>query len=187
MGKAMRFPCDKVYHKMGIWWKKSIHTLEGKMGTNFPGSFNSMDFTAFSHAMGNWWGNPCVSHMIKYTIECEYNGKKYPYSGESMSAYFPGSPHTMSSVGFSREPISQVSPHVMGSWWENTCISYMIKYTTGWESNGKNHQFYGKGVGTNFSGLSHSMSFADFSNAMGNLMRKPMYFPCSEVYHKMGI
>ena len=27
-----------------------------KMGTNFPGFPNSMDFTAFSHAMESWWG-----------------------------------------------------------------------------------------------------------------------------------
>ena len=40
------------------------------MGTNFPGFFNSMDFTAFSHAMGNW----CITHIVKYTKGCESNG-----------------------------------------------------------------------------------------------------------------
>ena len=62
-----------------------------------------MDFTAFSHAMGNWWGNPCISHIIKYTIECESTGKKalilwekYEYQFPSFSTYngfcrkFPG-------------------------------------------------------------------------------------------------
>ena len=46
------------------------------MGTNFLGSPNSMDFTAFSHAMGNGRGNPCISHIIKHTIERESNRKK---------------------------------------------------------------------------------------------------------------
>ena len=47
-----------------------------KMGTNFLGSPNSMDFTAFPHAMGNGRENPCISHIIKSTIECESNKKK---------------------------------------------------------------------------------------------------------------
>ena len=36
-------------------------------------------------------------------------------------------------------------------------------------------------MGTDFPGLSHSMGFADFSNTMGNLIKKPMPFPCDEV------
>ena len=51
----------------------------------------------------------------------------------------------------------------------------------------KNNTLYGKSMATNFPALSHSMNFADFSNAMGNLMRKPMYFLCAEVYHKTEI
>ena len=46
------------------------------MGTNFPGSPNSMDFAVFSHAMENGLGNPWISHMMKYTIAWESNGKK---------------------------------------------------------------------------------------------------------------
>ena len=62
--------CESDWRKVPICW--------GKMGANFPGSPNSMDFAAFSHAMGNWWENPCISHIIKYTIGCESNGKKGP-------------------------------------------------------------------------------------------------------------
>ena len=51
----------------------------------------------------------------------------------------------------------------------------------------KNNPFYGKSMGTDFPGLSHSMGFADFSNAMGNLIKEPMLFPCDEVYHRMLI
>ena len=58
----------------------------------------------------------------------------------------------------------------------------MMKYTTGWESNEKSHPFYGQTMGTNFPGLPHSKGFAEFSNAVENFMRKPMPFPCDEVY-----
>ena len=80
------------------------------MGTNFLGSPNSMDVTTFSHATGNWWGNPCISHILKYTIECESNGKKHPYYGKSMNTNFPGSPHTVGFVGYFRDSISQSFP-----------------------------------------------------------------------------
>ena len=166
------------------------------MSTNFLGSPYSMDFVAFSHAMGNWWGNPCISHIIKYSIGCESNGKKapilsekYEYQFPGFSTYhgfcrifpetnFPGFSHAMGFHGFSQ---------AMRNWWENPCISNMMKHTTGWESHGKKHPFYGKSMRTNFPDLPHSIGFADFSNAMENLMRKPMHFPCDEVYYRMEI
>ena len=46
-------------------------------------------------------------------------GKKYPYYGKSMINNFPGSPHTMGFVAFS---------HAMGNWWENPCISHMMRF-----------------------------------------------------------
>ena len=49
-----------------------------KMGTNFPGSPNLMDFTAFSQAIENWWGKSCILYIMKYTIGCEPTGKKSP-------------------------------------------------------------------------------------------------------------
>ena len=192
----MRFPCSKIYCKMGIWWRKSTHTLGGKMGTNFPGSSNSMDFIAFCHAMGNWWRNPRISHITKDTIGCESDGKKltilsekYVYQFPRFTIYdgfyrifpganFPGFSHLMGFPAFF---------HAMGNWWENLWISHLMKYTTRWEPNGKNHPFYGKRKETNFSDLSILMGFADFPNAMGNVIRKPMHFPCDEVYHRMRI
>ena len=45
------------------------------------------------------------------------------------------------------------------NWRENSYISHIMKYTTGWQSNGKNHPFYGKSMGTNFPGIPHSMGF----------------------------
>ena len=70
------------------------------MSTNFAGSPHAMGFVTFSHTMGNRWGNPCISHMMKYTIGWESDGKKYPYYGKSMSTNFPGFPHTMGFVAF---------------------------------------------------------------------------------------
>ena len=196
----MRFPCGKVHHKVEIWLKKSTYKLGGIMGTNFLGSSNSMDFTAFSHAMGNWWGNPCISHVIKYIIKyigCESNEKKSTHAmGKvwvpiSQVPYirwvlqdFPGN-HFPSLFCFCRIFLGTNFPvfshmmgfpvfsHAMGNWWKNPCISHMMKYTTRWESNGKKYPSYGKSMGTNFPGLSYLIGFSDFSNAMRNLMSIP--------------
>ena len=85
-------------HAFPIWW--SIQKERNRMGTNhpyygksvstnFPGSPNTKGFVAFSHTIKNWWGHPCISHMLKYTIGWESNGKKasilwekygYPFS-----------------------------------------------------------------------------------------------------------
>ena len=116
------------------------------MGTKFLGTPNLMDFTAFSHATGNWWGNPCISHIIKYTIECECNGKKAPILWEKYEYQFPrfstynGFCRICAGTNFSDFPHSMglaVFSHVMGNLWENTCISHMMKYTIGWESDEK--------------------------------------------------
>ena len=48
---------------------------------------------------------------------------------------------------------------------------------------GKKHPYYRKSMSANFPVFPHSMVFAEFSNAMGNLMRKTMHFPCDEQYH----
>ena len=146
--------------------------------------------------MGNWWGNPCILDFIKYTIGWESNGKKQPILWEKYDYKFPrlsthdafnkifpwtNFPSFSHSIGF------PAFCHAMGNWRENPCISHMMKYTAGWESNGTNHPFYGKITGTNFPGLPNSMGFADFSNAFWNLMKKPMHFPCEDVYHRMRI
>ena len=61
----------------------------------------------------------------------------------------------------------------------------MMKYTTGWDNNGKIHPIYVKGMGTRFPELPHLMGFADVSNAIENLMNKHMHFPCNEVYRNL--
>ena len=49
----------------------------------------------------------------------------------------------------------------------------------------KNHPLYVKSMETRFPGLPHLMHFADFSNAIENLMNKHMHFPCNEVYRNL--
>ena len=42
-----------------------VHPYYGKsMSINFPDFLHTMDFVAFSHIVGNLWGNPCISHMM---------------------------------------------------------------------------------------------------------------------------
>ena len=35
-----------------------------------------VDFPAFSSANRNWWEKPCISHVVKYTIRWESDGRK---------------------------------------------------------------------------------------------------------------
>ena len=48
---------------------------EKSMSTNFPGFPHMISFVALSRAIGNRWGNPYVSHMIKHAAGWESNGK----------------------------------------------------------------------------------------------------------------
>ena len=166
------------------------------MGTNFLGSPSSLDFTAFSLATGNWWGNPCISHIIKYTIECESNGKKapilwekYEYQFPRFSTYngfwrifsgtnFPDFPHSMGLAVFS---------HVMRNYWENKCISHVMKYTIKWESNGKKASIIWEKYELQFPRFSPYDEVCCFFLYNGKLMGKPMHFPNDEVYRRMGI
>ena len=71
------------------------HPCYGKsMNTKFPSSSHTMSFVAFSCIMGNWWGNPSILDMKKYTIGCEsYEEKssipweKYEYLFSSFTPY----------------------------------------------------------------------------------------------------
>ena len=106
--KNHAFPMWSQYIPLnGNLMEEKYPKVREKIGTNYLGSPNSIDFTAFSHPMGNRRGNPNISRIIKYTIEYESNDKKHPYHGKSMSTNFPGSPHTMGFVGYFLEPISQ--------------------------------------------------------------------------------
>ena len=89
MGKPMHFLCNEVYRRMGIEWEKSTPPMGKVWFTNFPGFPHTMGFVAFSHAIGNWWENPCISHMMKYTIGWESDGKKLPILRDKYDYQFP--------------------------------------------------------------------------------------------------
>ena len=150
------------------------------MGTNFPDPPHTMGFVAFSCTMGNWCENACISHMMKYTIKWKSDGKKMcPYYGKSLISNFLGFPHRMGFVAFSR---------TMGNWWENACISHMMKYTIGWKSDGKKKvPILWEKSDFQFPRFSPYDGFCCNFSYYGKLMGKPTHFPYDEVYHRMGI
>ena len=87
------------------------------MSIDFPDFPHTMDFVAFSRTVGNLWGNPYISHMLKYTIRWESDGKKALILWEKYDYRFTRLSHTMAFVAFSR---------TMRNLWVNLCISYMI-------------------------------------------------------------
>ena len=166
------------------------------ISTNFSDFPHTTGFFSFSRTMGNWLGDSCISHIIKYTIGYNLMGKECPYYGKIMSTNFPGFLHTMGLAGLSWEAI----PQAFSIRW--IFLSFLML----WETDGKNHafpiwwsilqdgnlmekltHFINKNMRTNFPGPPHSMGFAEFSNPMENLMRRSTHFLCDEVYHRMGI
>ena len=71
--RARRVYFDGKNHANGNLMEENYASVREKMGTNFLGSPDLMDLTAFSHAVGNGRENPCIPHIIKYTIEYESN------------------------------------------------------------------------------------------------------------------
>ena len=49
----------------------------------------TMSFVAFSCTMENWWGNPSISHMMKYTVGWESYGEKSPIPWKRYKYQFP--------------------------------------------------------------------------------------------------
>ena len=66
------------------------HPCYGKsMSINFPDFPHTMGFVAFSRTVGNSWEKPCITHMTKYTIGWESDGKKAPIPWEKYEYQFP--------------------------------------------------------------------------------------------------
>ena len=59
------------------------------IGANFQGSLNSMDFAAFSNAMGNLWGNLSISHAMKYITGQESGWRNASILWEKYEDKFP--------------------------------------------------------------------------------------------------
>ena len=151
--------------RASILWEKYEH--------QFPRFSPRMSFFAFSRTMRNWWGNPCISHMTKYAIGWNLMGKKHPYYGKSTSINFPDFPHTKGFVAFS---------FTVGNLWGNPCISHMMKYTIGWESNGKKAPILWEKYEYQFPRFSPYDGFWYIFPYCGKFMGQPMHFP----YHDIG-
>ena len=85
-------PCILHVVKYTIRWEsdgRKVSIRQSKMGTSFLEYPNLVDLTTFSHAMENSWGNPCISQIINYTIECEFSWKKSPILWEKYEYQFP--------------------------------------------------------------------------------------------------
>ena len=59
------------------------------LGTNLPNFPHLMVLAVFFHVMGNQWENTCISHLLKYTIRWESDGKKAPILWEKYDYWFP--------------------------------------------------------------------------------------------------
>ena len=115
--------------------------------------------------------------------------EKYEYQFPRFSTYngfcrifpgtnFPNFPHSMVLAVFSQ---------VMGNYWENTCISHVMKYTIKWESNGKKAPIIWEKYEHQFPRFSPYDEFCCIFLYYGKLIRKPMHFPYDEVYRRMEI
>ena len=144
------------------------------MSTDFPGSPRTMSFVAFSCTIGNWLGNPCISHMMQYTVGWKSSGGKITHA---MGKKFPGSPNTKGFVAFSL---------TMRNWWGNQWTSPMM-CTIGWESNGRKGPILWKKNEYQFPRLSPYQGFCYTFPYCRKFMGKCIHFPYAEVYHRNGI
>ena len=103
--------------------------------------------------------------------------KKHPYYEKSMSTNFLGSVHAKYFIAFSR---------AIGNWWGNSSIFHMMKYTTGWKTNGKKHPYYRKNTGNRFPGFPHLMGFYCIFPCCGKLMKNPFISHVMKIYHRIG-
>ena len=125
------------------------------MSTNFTGSTHTNDFAAFSRTMRNWWGNTCISDILKYTIGWELDGKKTPILWEKYHYRFPRfSPYHRFCCIF------LYSGKFMGKPMHFPYAEVYQGMGIGWE---KKHPYYGKSLNINFPDVPHTVGFVAFS------------------------
>ena len=121
MKKPMHFPCDGVYHRMGIYWKKApilCIKYENKFSTLSPLDELCCLFPCYRKLLRKPIHFPCDKVYHWMGIFCcifSYNGKLmgkfmcFPYDEvyHRMGISWEKSTHTMGKV---RVPISQVFP-----------------------------------------------------------------------------
>ena len=86
--------------------------------------------------------------------------------------------HRMKFAAFSRAIIN---------WWEKPCASHLVKYTIRRESDERKVPIRWGKKWYQFPKLFQFDGFDYISSCCGELMGKPMYFPCYKVYHRMWI
>ena len=148
------------------------HPYSGKsMSSNFSGYPRTMGFAGFSlkpisQAFPIW----CVFLPFPMLWETDEKTHAFPiwWSIPQDGNLRKETTHFMEKL---LEPLSQAFPirwvllaflMLSGIWWKNPCISHVRMYTTGWESNGKKHPYYGKSMSTNFPGSPHTMDFVEY-------------------------
>ena len=99
-------------------------------------------------------------------------GKKHPYYVKSMRINFTDIPNTMGFVAFF---------HTVESLLGNPCISHMLKYTIGWELDGKKAPMLWEKYGYRFPRLSPYHGFCCIFPYCGKFMGKPMHFPYDDI------
>ena len=98
--------------------------------------------------------------------------KKQPYYGKSMSINFPDFPHNIVFFAFS---------HTVRNLWANPCISHTLKYTIGWESDGKKAPILWEKYEYQFPRLSQYHGFCCIFLYCGKFTEKPMHFPYDDI------
>ena len=137
------------------------------MVIDFPDFLDTMGFLSFSCTVGNLWGNPCISHMLKYTIGWELDGKKAPILWENYGYRFPrlstchgfcciflycgkfvGKPmhFTYAEVYHSMGIVWEKSTHTIGKVWVSVSQTFPIPWVLFhfpvlWEIYGETHAF----------------------------------------------
>ena len=108
------------------------------MRINFTDIPNTMGFVAFFHTVENLLGNPCISHMLKYTIGWELDGKKAPILWEKYGYRFPRlSPIPWVLLHFPLLWKIFWETHAFPIWWNlliSSCVLYKMFEKHLWDS-----------------------------------------------------
>ena len=116
---------------------------------------------------------------MKYTIGWELDGKKVPTLWEKYEYQFLRfSPYNGFFFSFCQS---------MENWWGNPCIYHVMKYTIGWELDGKKVPTLWEKYEYQILRFSPYNGFCCIFLIHGKLIGKPMHFPYDEVYHRVGI
>ena len=123
MWKPIHFPYDEVYHRTGIRWEKSAHTM-GKVWVPISQFLQIQWILLYFPVL---WEINEETHAFTISLSIPKDGnwmeKKHPYYGKSMSTNFPGSPHTMGFVAFSVLSEIDAKPN-----YGKPCVSHMMRF-----------------------------------------------------------